>query len=57
MTAAIGLATGLAILWAGGRKVEPRLAAGGVLLMFAALLGPTTALGSWGADLRLTPMR
>lgn len=55
MTAAIGLATGMAILWAGGRKVEPRLAAGGVLLMFAALLGPTTALGSWGADLRLTP--
>ena len=55
MTAAVGLATALAIVWAGGRKLEPRLAAGGALLTLAALFGPSTALGSWGADLRLTP--
>lgn len=56
MTIVIGLAAVLALLWAGGRKLEPRLAAGGGLLLLAALILPTTVLGSWGADLRLAPV-
>tara|TARA_B100000678_G_scaffold274410_1_gene265501 strand:+ start:703 stop:2175 length:1473 start_codon:yes stop_codon:yes gene_type:complete len=56
MTMVIGIASVLAVLWAGGRKLEPRLAAGGGLLLIAALILPTTVLGSWGADLRLTPV-
>ncbi len=56
MTAAIGLAAILAFLWAGGRRLEARLALGGGLLLLAALLSPTTLLRSWAADLRLTPV-
>ncbi|EQB33567.1 hypothetical protein [Sphingobium ummariense] len=56
MTLVIGLAAIFALLWAGGRRLEPRLAVGGGLLLIAALLLPTTVLGSWGADLRLTPV-
>lgn len=56
MTAVIGIAAFVALLWAGGRKLEPRLAVGGGLLLLAALVLPTTVLGSWGADLRLTPV-
>lgn len=56
MTLAIGLAAILALLWAGGRRLELRLAVGGGLLLLAALVLPTTVLGSWGADLRLTPV-
>jgi len=55
MTAAVGIGALLALVWAGGRKLEPRLAMGGALLVLATLLGPSTALGSWGADLRLAP--
>lgn len=56
MTAVIGVAATVAFLWSGRRKLEPRLATGGGLLLLAALLLPTTVLGSWGADLRLTPV-
>src|SRR3546814_13855037 len=56
MTAVIGIAAILALLWAGGRKLEPRLAVGGGFLLLAAMVLPTTVLGSWGADLRLTPV-
>lgn len=56
MTALIGLAAILAVLWAGGRRLEPRLAVSGGLLLLTALLLATTVLGSWGADLRLTPV-
>lgn len=56
MTAVIGLAATLAVLWAGGRRIERRLAVGAALLLIASLLLPTTVLGSWGADLRLTPV-
>lgn len=55
MTAAVGTASLLALAWAGKRRLEPRLALGGGLLVLATLLGPSTALGSWGADLRLAP--
>jgi hypothetical protein len=54
MTAVIGLAAILGLIWAGRRRLEPRLALGGGLLLLAALILPTTVLGSWGADLRLT---
>lgn len=56
ITASICLGALLAFLWASGRRLEPRLAAGGGLLLFATLLLPTTVLGSWGADLRLAPV-
>lgn len=56
ITASICLGAILAFLWAGGRRLEPRLAAGGGLLLFATLVLPTTVLGSWGADLRLAPV-
>lgn len=56
MTASICLGAVLAFWWASGRRLEPRLATGGGLLLFATLLLPTTVLGSWGADLRLTPV-
>src|SRR3546814_18808521 len=56
MTAVIGIAAILALLWAGGRKLEPRLAVGGGFLLPAAMVLPTTVLERWGADLRLTPV-
>src|SRR3546814_15131174 len=56
MTAVIGIAAILAPLWAGGRKLEPRLAVGGGFLLLAAMVLPTTVPGSWGADLRPTPL-
>ena len=56
MTLVIGCAAILALLWAGGRRLEPRLGASGGLLLIAAMALPTTVLGSWGADLPLTPV-
>ncbi len=56
MTVVIGAAALLALLWAGGRRLEPRLAMSGGLLLVAAIVLPETVFGSWGADLRLTPV-
>ncbi|MDB5712829.1 MAG: conserved rane protein of unknown function [Sphingomonadales bacterium] len=54
MTAVIGIGAMLALFWAGRRKIDPRLGTGAALLLLAALVLPTTVMGSWGADLRLT---
>ncbi len=54
MTAIIGLLAIVAVLSAGGRRLEPRLATGAGLLLVAALLLPTKIFESWAADLRLT---
>lgn len=56
MTVVICAAAILAFLWAGGRKLEPGLAVSGGALLLGAIGLPTTLLGSWGADLRLTPV-
>ncbi|MFM9829427.1 MAG: hypothetical protein ACKVOB_11900 [Sphingomonas sp.] len=56
MTVIICAAGMLAFLWAGGRKLAPGLAISGGALLLGAICLPTTLLGSWGADLRLTPV-
>ncbi|MDB5700523.1 MAG: conserved rane protein of unknown function [Sphingomonadales bacterium] len=56
MTAVIGIGSLLAFLWAGGRRIEPRVGTGAALLLLTALILPTTVMGSWGANLRLTPV-
>lgn len=56
LLAALIAAAGLALLWAGGRRLEPRLAISGVLLTLAAIAVPTTILNAWGTDLRTAPI-
>jgi len=52
----LGLASLLAVLWAGGRRLEPRLLISGLLLTTAAVAAPTTILNAWGTDLRTAPV-
>lgn len=52
----VGLAALVALLWAGGRRLEPRLLASGALLTLAAIAAPTTILNAWGTDLRTAPI-
>ena len=56
MTGTIGILALLAICWAGGRRFDPRLLAGGMALCLLTIIMPTTVLGSWGADFRLAPV-
>lgn len=49
-------ASALALLWAGGRRLERRLLISGLLLTFAAIAAPTTILNAWGTDLRTAPI-
>jgi hypothetical protein len=56
MSLAILIAAAVAVASAAGRRVEPRLATGGALLVLAALVMPAKIFGSWGADLRLAPV-
>jgi len=56
LLAAVGGAGALALLWAGGRRLEPRLLVSGLLLTFAAIAAPTTILNAWGTDLRTAPI-
>jgi hypothetical protein len=46
----------LALIWAGARRVEPRLLLAGLLLTACALLAPITLLNAWGTDLRIAPI-
>lgn len=50
----IGGATGYT-LWRRFQMLDPRAAAGGVLLSLATFAMPMTLMGSWGADERLVP--
>jgi len=50
------LAALLALVWAGGRRVDWRLVISGAILAVAALLAPTTIFNSWGTDLRTAPI-
>lgn len=56
LLAAILGASLLALVWAGGRRMEPRLLIGGALLALAAIAAPTTILNAWGTDLRTAPI-
>ncbi|WP_237713906.1 hypothetical protein [Novosphingobium sp. Rr 2-17] len=56
LLAAMALAAVVALLWAGGRRLEPRLLVSGLLLALAALAAPTTILNAWGTDLRTAPI-
>lgn len=49
-------ASALALLWAGGRRLERRLLISGVLLTLATVAAPTTILNAWGTDLRTAPV-
>lgn len=53
---ALGLASLVALVWAGGRRFEPRLLISGLLLTLAAIAAPTTILNAWGTDLRTAPI-
>ncbi|HEX7822183.1 MAG TPA: hypothetical protein VF463_16360 [Sphingobium sp.] len=56
VTGAIGLLALLAIIWAGGRRFDPRLLLAGLALCLLTIVTPTTVLGSWGADFRIAPV-
>lgn len=56
MLGLVALAAVVALIAARRGRIEPRLGAAAALLALAALVLPTTVLGSWGADLRLTPV-
>lgn len=56
LLAGVIAASGAALAWAGGRRLEPRLLVGGLLLTFAAIAAPTTILNAWGTDLRTAPI-
>lgn len=53
---AVIAASALALLWAGGRRLERRLLVSGALLTLAAIAAPTTILNAWGTDLRTAPI-
>lgn len=53
---ALGLASLVALIWAGGRRLEPRLLISGLLLTLATVAAPTTILNAWGTDLRTAPV-
>lgn len=55
MTGGLGLLALFALLKSAAGRLEPRLACGAAIALAATIFGPTTALGSWGADLRLAP--
>ncbi|GLK42526.1 hypothetical protein [Novosphingobium resinovorum] len=56
LLAALACVSGVALLWASGRRLERRLLVSGVLLAFAAVAAPTTILNAWGTDLRTAPI-
>lgn len=53
---ALGALGMLALLWAGGRRIEPRLAAGAALVTLATLVVPANVMDSWGTDMRMAPV-
>lgn len=53
---ALAALAALALLWAGGRRIEPRLATGAALVTLATLLVPANVMDSWGTDMRMAPV-